>query len=235
LRTKFGDGFVLGPKRPEEGEDEVSIYYVQISKRVEVHEMQVTEILKILEREEIYNETPYSSELRNVPIASDEQSMIHKFSNFMAGFCKPKPELKTTNQINDLAAERDKLLGQNTHAQKKEPITNDAQSRYSSNQPLIQERHPAIQAVQPQLQADVISTPNLQIIDNSSTNYSNSQKGKKKKKKRRVQKPELTQIEAVEDEEIEADHVMTKERQPDGRQKEPTILKNKAEAQKPYD
>lgn len=72
--------------------------------------MQVTEILKILEREEIYNETPYSSELRNVPIASDEQSMIHKFSNFMAGFCKPKPELKTTNQINDLAAERDKLL-----------------------------------------------------------------------------------------------------------------------------
>jgi hypothetical protein len=61
LRTKFGDGFVLGPKRPEEGENEVSIYYVQISKRVEVHEMQVTEILKILEREEIYNETPYTS------------------------------------------------------------------------------------------------------------------------------------------------------------------------------
>jgi DNA-binding protein H-NS len=136
--------------------------------------------------------------------------MMHKFSNFMAGFCKPKPELKATNQINDLAAEKDKLLGQNTHAQKKEPITNDAQSRYSSNQPLIQERHPAIQAVQPQLQADS-TTPNLQIIDNSSTNYSNSQRGKKKKKKRRVQKQELTQIEAVEDEEIEADHAITKE------------------------
>ena len=155
--------------------------------------------------------------------------MIHKFSNFMAGFCKPKPELKTTNQINDLAAERDKLLGQ-----KKE--THDAASRYSSNQPLIQERHPAIQAVQPQLQADS-STPNVQIIDNSSTNYSNSQKGKKKKKKRRVQKQELTQIEAVEDDEIEADHVMTKEsHRADGMfQKEPKILKNKAEAQKPYE
>jgi hypothetical protein len=155
--------------------------------------------------------------------------MIHKFSNFMAGFCKSKPEMKTTNQINDLAAERDKLLGQ-----KKE--THDTASRYSTNKPLIQERQPAIQAIQPQPQADM-STPNVQVIDNSSTNYSNSQKGKKKKKKRRVQKQELTQIEAVEDEEIEADHMITKEsHRTDGMfSKEPQILKNKAEAQKPYE
>lgn len=47
----------------------------------------------------------------------------------------------------------------------------------------------------------------------------------------------MTQIEAVDDEEIIADHMMTKEsHRAEGMfQKEPKILKDKAEAKKPYD
>lgn len=90
--------------------------------------MKVSEILRILEREELYNESLYTARFGG-SLAADEQTMIQKLGTFVAGFFKPKPETRITNQINDLTAEKDKLLGQKREAHD--------QSHYGTRQPLI--------------------------------------------------------------------------------------------------
>lgn len=44
LRTPVGDGFILGPKKPDAGSNEITIYYVKIPRRDEIHEMKKEQI-----------------------------------------------------------------------------------------------------------------------------------------------------------------------------------------------